>query len=225
MANAYIASASTGVLVALAIAMHNIPEEYAMALPIVTTKSRRFLYTAAFLSGLAEPLGAVIGLLAVLGLSLRVTSTTTARIRRAVEAADAQLRLLLAGTRAEDLRRAEDRLAQAQAELDAATRDRARLEGLAERGTATEKARDDAETRQEVAERPVAAARAELDKLVSGPRSQEVETARAQRAAAEAQVAAINQQITDATVVAPRSVAICASFAACRPRSAPTQSG
>ena len=65
MANAYIASASTGVLVALAIAMHNIPEEYAMALPIVTTKSRRFLYTAAFLSGLAEPLGAVIGLLAV----------------------------------------------------------------------------------------------------------------------------------------------------------------
>lgn len=127
-----------------------------------------------------------------------------AQARATSEAADAQLRLLLAGTRAEDLRRAEDQLGKAQAELDAAVRDLARLEGLAERGTATEKARDDAQTRREVAERSVAAARAELDKLVSGPRSQEIEAARAQRAAAEAQVAAINQQISDATVMAPR---------------------
>jgi len=65
MANSYIASPSLGVLVALAIAIHNIPEEFAMAVPIVMVKSRRFLYMAAFLSGLAEPLGAVIGLVAV----------------------------------------------------------------------------------------------------------------------------------------------------------------
>jgi len=127
-----------------------------------------------------------------------------AQARANAEAADAQLRLLLAGTRAEDLRRADDRLAQAQAELDAAVRDLTRLEGLAERGTATEKARDDAGTRRDLAERSVAAARAELDKLISGPRSQEIEAARAQRAAAEAQVAAVQQQISDATVVAPR---------------------
>jgi len=132
------------------------------------------------------------------------TGHRLAQARAQVEAADAQLRLLLAGTRAEDLRRADDQLAQAQAELDAANRDLARLAGLAERGTATEKARDDAETRQEVAARAVAAARAQLDKLISGPRSQEIEAARAQRAAAEAQVAAIQQQISDATVLAPR---------------------
>lgn len=65
MANSYIASPSLGVLVALAIAIHNIPEEFAMAIPIVMVKKRRFLYMAAFLSGLAEPLGAVIGLVAV----------------------------------------------------------------------------------------------------------------------------------------------------------------
>jgi ZIP family zinc transporter len=64
MANSYIASPSLGVLVALAIAIHNIPEEFAMAVPIVTVKRRRFLYTAAFLSGLAEPFGAVVGLAA-----------------------------------------------------------------------------------------------------------------------------------------------------------------
>jgi ZIP family zinc transporter len=65
MANSYIASPSMGILVALAIAIHNIPEEFAMAVPIVMVKRRRFLYMAAFLSGLAEPLGAIIGLMAV----------------------------------------------------------------------------------------------------------------------------------------------------------------
>jgi len=57
MANAYIASPSMGVLVALAIVLHNIPEEFAMAVPIILVRKKRFLYTAAFLSGLAEPLG------------------------------------------------------------------------------------------------------------------------------------------------------------------------
>ncbi len=126
-----------------------------------------------------------------------------AQARANVEASDAQLRLLLAGSRAEDLRRAEDQMAQAQAELDAARRDLERLSGLADRGSATEKSRDDAATRKEIAERSVAAARAQLDKLVAGPRRQEIEAARAQRAFAQAMVAAVEQQITDATVLAP----------------------
>ena len=126
-----------------------------------------------------------------------------AQARANAEAADALLRLLLAGSRAEDLRRAEDQMAQAQAELDAARRDLDRLSGLADRGSATEKSRDDAATRKEIAERAVTAARAQLDKLVAGPRRQEIEAARAQRASAEAMVAAVEQQITDATVLAP----------------------
>ncbi len=121
------------------------------------------------------------------------------------QAADAKLRLLLSGTRAEDLSRAEEQLAQIQAELDAARRDLSRLAGLAERGTATEKARDDAATREEVAERGVAAARSQLNKLVSGPRREEIEAARAARAAVQARIGGINQQIIDATVLAPRS--------------------
>ena len=131
------------------------------------------------------------------------TEHQLAQARANVEAADAQLRLLLAGSRAEDLRRAEDQMAQAQAELDAARRDLDRLSGLADRGSATEKSRDDAATRKEIAERAVAAARAQLDKLVAGPRRQEIEAARAQRASAQAMVAAVEQQITDATVLAP----------------------
>ena len=64
MANAYITSPGMGLSVALAIALHNIPEEFAMAVPAAASKSRRFLFGAAILSGLAEPVGASIGLFA-----------------------------------------------------------------------------------------------------------------------------------------------------------------
>ena len=65
MANAYVAEPSMGVLVALVIAIHNVPEEFAMAVPIIAAERRRFLYKAAFLSGLAEPSGALLGLVAL----------------------------------------------------------------------------------------------------------------------------------------------------------------
>jgi HlyD family secretion protein len=127
------------------------------------------------------------------------------RARAELDAADATLRLLLAGTRAEDVRQAEEELARAQTELDAAARDLARMEGLAERGTATVKARDDARTRRDAARRTVQAARALLDKLIAGPRAQEIEAARARKAAIAAIVAGIDQRIADMTVQAPRA--------------------
>lgn len=65
MANAYIASPSVGLLVALAVALHNLPEEFAMAVAAMSFRSKRFLLQAAVLSALAEPVGAIIGLLAV----------------------------------------------------------------------------------------------------------------------------------------------------------------
>ena len=65
MANAYLASPDLGVLVAIGIALHNAPEEFAIAVPAVLVRGRRFLYGAALLSALAEPLGAVVGLLVV----------------------------------------------------------------------------------------------------------------------------------------------------------------
>lgn len=65
MANSYIFSPTLGLLIALSIAIHNIPEEFAMAAPIVLVKKKSFLFKAAFLSGLAEPAGAIVGLSAV----------------------------------------------------------------------------------------------------------------------------------------------------------------
>jgi ZIP family zinc transporter len=65
MANAYVASPGLGVLVALAIALHNLPEQFAMAVPLMMLRSKKSLYVGALLCALAEPLGAVIGLVAV----------------------------------------------------------------------------------------------------------------------------------------------------------------
>ena len=65
MANSYVLAPKLGILIAVAIALHNIPEEFAMATPIVVLNDKKFLYKAAFISGLAEPAGAVIGLIGI----------------------------------------------------------------------------------------------------------------------------------------------------------------
>ncbi len=66
MANSYIHAPTLGVLVALAIALHNIPEEFAMAVPLIAAgTSKKSIVKLAFVSGLAEPAGAILGLLVV----------------------------------------------------------------------------------------------------------------------------------------------------------------
>ncbi|MDD3465918.1 MAG: zinc transporter ZupT [Campylobacterales bacterium] len=52
----------TGIILVAAIAIHNIPEGIAVALPILAaTKSKLKAFWISFLSGLAEPLGALVG--------------------------------------------------------------------------------------------------------------------------------------------------------------------
>jgi len=131
------------------------------------------------------------------------TELEAARLAAELAAADAQLRLLLAGSREEERRRVAAQLAAAEAELAAAQRDLARLAGLADRGAATAKARDDAATRLEVAQRTVAAQQAALDLVTAGARTQEIQAARARTAALEAALASVRRRIAEATVHAP----------------------
>ncbi len=52
-----------GIAIAVAIAIHNIPEGIAVSVPIFyATGSRKKAFVYSFLSGLAEPLGAIVGL-------------------------------------------------------------------------------------------------------------------------------------------------------------------
>lgn len=53
---------TTGISIAVAIAIHNIPEGIAVSVPIYyATKNRRKAFVYSFLSGLSEPLGAMLG--------------------------------------------------------------------------------------------------------------------------------------------------------------------
>lgn len=56
-----------GVLIAFAIAIHNIPEGISVSMPIYfATKNRKKAFAYSFLSGIAEPIGAIIGFLILL---------------------------------------------------------------------------------------------------------------------------------------------------------------
>jgi len=127
-----------------------------------------------------------------------------ARARAEAEVAAARLALLRAGTRKEDIARAEAELARVEADLTGARIDLDRIEGLASRGTATTKARDDLRTRVNILAKAAAGTRAEVDKAHAGPRREEIVQASAQKAAADATVTTLEQRVADCTVTAPR---------------------
>ena len=131
--------------------------------------------------------------------------------------ARAQLRLLEAGARLEDIRQAEAQLAGARsdvgaagAELTSAQADVERFESLLAANSGSRKQRDDAVTRRDVAKEHVQGARdraraaeENLARLRAGARREEIDAARARVASAQAQIATIDKSIRDATIVAP----------------------
>ena len=148
------------------------------------------------------------------------TSDVELTIRRAEAEraqAQAQLALLRAGSRQEDIRQAsaqqqsaESDVRAAQAELQAAAADLERFEGLLRVNAGSVKQRDDARTRRDVAqarvrgaqERAQAASDA-LARVRAGARPQEIDAASARVAAVEAQIASLQKNAADAVVKAP----------------------
>ena len=140
-----------------------------------------------------------------------------ARARAERDQVDAQLRLLRAGARVEDVRQAEAQLATAQsdvgaaeAELASALADVDRFEALLASNSGSRKQRDDAVTRRDVistrvqgAQDRVRAARENLAKLRAGARREDIDAARARVAAADAQIAIWRKTIADAALAAP----------------------
>jgi HlyD family secretion protein len=140
-----------------------------------------------------------------------------ARARAERDQAAAQLRLLRAGSRAEDIRQAEAQVAAAradaaatEAELASAQADVASYESLLASNSGSRNQRDDAVTRRDVAEQRTRAAgdrvRAAVEnvaRLSAGARPEEIDGARARIAAADVQIATWQKAIADATIVAP----------------------
>lgn len=139
------------------------------------------------------------------------------RVRAERASADAQLRLLLAGARTEDIRQAEAEVrggeteaAAARAELEAAEADLQRFEALLAANAGSRKQRDDAKAHVDVlrervrgADQRVLAARQALARLHAGARPQEIDAARARVAAADAQIATLDKAVRDASVESP----------------------
>jgi HlyD family secretion protein len=157
------------------------------------------------------------------------TADTDLALRRAGAEraqAEAQLALLRAGSRAEDVRQASAQVQSAQAEvrgaqaeLDAAAADLERFEGLLRANAGSVKQRDDARTRRDVAaarlrgaqERAQAAADG-LARVRAGARPQEIDAARARVAAIDAQIASLQKNAGDAVVEAPVSGVVTAKL-------------
>lgn len=123
--------------------------------------------------------------------------------RAEAQQAGAELRLRLAGARAEDIAEALAQVASAEADLAGAERDLQRMQDLLAKGSGTTKARDDAQTRRDVIAGRLGALRQGLARLRAGSRSEEKDAARARVAALEARIAQLEQQVKDATIASP----------------------
>ena len=141
--------------------------------------------------------------------------------------ATAGLKLLEAGSRAEDIRQARAQaestqadVAAAESELQAATADLQRFDALLQLNAGSRKQRDDAATRRDVAAARVAAARERtraanetVARLRAGARPEEIAGARARVASAEAQIAVLRKNLADAVLTSPVSGIVTAKLA------------
>jgi HlyD family secretion protein len=133
--------------------------------------------------------------------------------------ADAQLALLRAGSRPEEIRQSEALLAAARAEAEAADAevtasalDVERFEALLASSSGSRKQRDDAVARRDLARERAAAAQSRvtasleaLARLRAGARREELAAAQARVAAAAAQISIFEKAVADATVTSPRA--------------------
>jgi HlyD family secretion protein len=152
-------------------------------------------------------------------LDTRDTELALAQLHAERNQAEAQLRLLKAGSRPQEVQQAtaqakaaEADIGAAEADLKSAEADLARYQALLDAHAGSRKQRDDAVTRRDVAQSRLAAARERaraahenLDAVRVGPRRQEIEAAAARLAAVDARIAALEKQRNDATVIAPVS--------------------
>jgi HlyD family secretion protein len=142
------------------------------------------------------------------GQRLAVVDTVDAELslREAVaqrDQADAHLRLLIAGSRREDIAGLAATVESVSADLNGAEKELKRQETLVSEGVTTVKTRDDALARRDALKGQLETARQALDRAKAGNRVQEIEAARAAREVMEARIAQLKQQIADATILSP----------------------
>jgi HlyD family secretion protein len=126
-----------------------------------------------------------------------------AELKATLAQAEAQVDLLLAGSRPEDVLRAKAQLDEAKAAERATQSDLLRTEELFSKQSTTRKQLDDAKALAERAVANVEAASQALNRLENGNRQEEIRIAKAQQAQVQARIAQTEKAIRDCTVTAP----------------------
>ncbi|OIO67923.1 MAG: hemolysin D [Zetaproteobacteria bacterium CG12_big_fil_rev_8_21_14_0_65_55_1124] len=126
-----------------------------------------------------------------------------ARAAAQVEMQQAVVARLEAGNRPEDIRRAGADLAAARAQAKDAARTAARLQSLSSRDLASRELADNAATAAAAAHERVKAGSEILQLAELGPRSEDIDAARAQLKEAQAQLALANKELAEAALYAP----------------------
>jgi HlyD family secretion protein len=120
-----------------------------------------------------------------------------------VEAQQAIVDRMLAGSRPEDIRRARADLAAAQAQADDAARTSRRLHKLSAQSLASREQADNAETAAKAARERVKAATEVLKLAVQGPRQEDIVAAKAELKADQAQLELAQYNLANARLTAP----------------------
>lgn len=115
----------------------------------------------------------------------------------------AQLDLILAGSRDEDIQRAREQVREAKARADAAALDAQRLADVFTRGSIAAKQRDDAAAAAEQTAAALAATEQQLARLLAGSRKEEVRLAQAAVDLAKTRVAQAEKAVSDCVVKSP----------------------
>lgn len=118
-------------------------------------------------------------------------------------AAEAKRQLIKEGARSEDINQAKAASAQAEANLESAKNDLARMKNLYETQAITEKQFEDVKTRADIAESQLEAAKENLKKMENISRPSEVRQAEASFKQASATADLIRKQIRDSYVISP----------------------
>jgi HlyD family secretion protein len=126
-----------------------------------------------------------------------------AQAEAAAGMAESQLRLLRQGARSEDIRQAEEAVRQAEAMLKVADADAARFRNLYDNGGISKKQKEDAEARATVARAQYNSAAEVLNKVRKFVRPEELQTAEAKLAQAQAAAGLLRKMISDSAIVSP----------------------
>ncbi|MGF1739450.1 HlyD family secretion protein [Photobacterium satsumensis] len=118
--------------------------------------------------------------------------------------AEASLLRLTNGERPEDIAAAQAKVARAQAQLTDADKNYRRKAELVERGLISQSEKDSALAARDSAKAELDSATEEFSKLTAGARPEDIDQAKAQLAAAKADVALEKQKLDELTIVATR---------------------